>query len=147
MSELQHQAPLIITDDIKEHLKTISFWSKFLAIIGFVGVGIMLIAGIIMIIVGLFIDTMAKDVPFSFSLMGVLYIVLDVVYFFPTLYLFKSALKISAALNENNQFELTEAFKYQKSLFKFAGISTIAVIVIYILAVIAGVLIAMFSHI
>lgn len=147
MSELQHQSPLIITDEIKEYLKTISFWSKFLAIIGFIGVGIMLVAGIIMIIVGLFIDQVAQDVPFSFSLMGVLYIVLDVVYFFPTYYLFKSALKLSSALNENNQEELTHAFKYQKSLFKFAGVSTIALIGLYILVMIAAVLIAAFSQI
>jgi hypothetical protein len=145
MSELQHQSPLIITDEIKENLKTISIWSKFLSILGFVGIGLMFIAGIVIIIAGAFIDNLSNEVPFSFTLIGVLYIILDVVYFFPTYYLFKSAIKLSSALNENNQEELNDGFKYLKGLYKFAGISTIVIIAFYILAVIAGIIISSLS--
>jgi len=132
---------LIITNSIKQDLKTISFWSKFLSILGFVVLGFMLIAAIFMIIAGLFIDKMTNEAaPFSFALSGLVYIVMGVIYFFPTYYLFKSGNKLSAAVNNNNQDELTEGFKHTKSLYKFIGVSTIAIIVLYILIAIVSVL-------
>lgn len=122
-------------------------WAKFLAIMGFVGTGLM-------VIVGLFMGTIFSAIPYDDipgfaggmgSVMSFIYILAALLYFFPSLYLYNFAEKTKSALLNKDDNQLAEALKNQKSCYKFIGIMTIIIIGLYILMAFFGLLAAMMS--
>jgi hypothetical protein len=132
------------------YLNETARWAKFLAIVGFVAIGFMLLMGIFF---GSIFGAMSSFSGASYSRIGLsgsslgftfLYIALAALYFFPTLYLFNFATKMQVAIRNNDQFNLNAAFKNLKSCFKFLGILTIVLIAFYVLAIIIGIAAAAF---
>lgn len=123
------QQDLVINTEIKDYLLSTVKWSKFLAIVGFIAVGFMVIAAVIMLLVG-------NRGPIPTSIMGSIYLVMSVLYFFPLKYLMNFSTKIKAALEVNNQQILSEGFKNLKSHYKFFGIFIIVTLVLYLLMLI-----------
>ena len=128
----------------KEFLKETSKWAYFLAIMGFVGIGLIVIAAIF---AGTIFSTMGNTVPGmgamggSFgAIISVFYIVFAVIYFFPVYYLFKFASNAKAAFRENDSDALTASFGYLKSHYKFIGIFTVSILVLYGLLFVFGIL-------
>lgn len=125
-------------------LKETSTWTYFLSILGFVGIGLMVLFGIFFsLALGLMPGgNPYEDLGIDVSYFGIIYVVLGLVYFFPVLYLFNFSRKMKNALNSNTNDELTAAFSNLKSHYKFLGIFTIAIISLYVLifvfAMIAG---------
>ena len=112
-------------------------WTKFLSIIGFIFSGLI-------VIMGLFSGSIMSSIPNGqisnmFNGMGIIaggmYILMGLLYFFPSWYLFKFSQKIKKALStqNNNDLNLNAAFNNQKSFYKFWGILTIISIGIYVL--------------
>jgi len=100
-----------------------------LAIMGFIGIGFMVIASFVMAAL------MSRLMPYGSLLSGV-YILMAILYFFPIYYLYKYATTIKSSLFENNEEELANALGYLKSHHKFLGISVIVIISLYILIII-----------
>lgn len=130
--------------------RTLSFlteirkWVNFLAIMGFVGVGIMVIFGLFA--GSIFTRTfsqMGTGTPFP-SFLGYIYIVFALIYFFPALYLYKFGANLKVALGRRDSKSLELAFENLKSHYKFIGIMVIIVLSFYALAILFG-LIAGFS--
>ena len=139
---------LEIDSPIKSHLYEAAKWGKFLAIMGFVFCGLIILAGIFAgSIMGKFTATDESlgggMMAGMGAMMSVVYIVIAIVYFFPCLYLFRFATKMKTALNGNNQPDLNASFENLKSMFKFVGILTVIFLVIYaiifLVAIIGGV--------
>jgi heme/copper-type cytochrome/quinol oxidase subunit 2 len=138
--ELQLDQPSI------NYLSEAARWSRFLAIIGFIYCGLM-------VIVGLFFGSlMGRMMPavgdagmssIGSGFVSVFIILMSLIMFFPSLYLFNFSSKMRKALNNNDQPILTESLKNLKSFFKFYGIVLIVVLSFYALAVIAGIIGAM----
>lgn len=145
---------LTIDPVIKSHLNETARWGKFLAILGFI------ICGLI-IIIGLFFGTIfsslvnrSPDLSYqgnmssgSFgALAAVFYIIIAVVYFFPCLFLYRFSTKMKTALNGNEQTDLTLSFQNLKSLFRYVGVITVIVLAIYLViflfAVLAGTMVS-----
>lgn len=144
---------LEFNDEIKRDLVTFSKWSMFLAILGFVGLGFMVLAAL-----GVFLASslmapvsdyghirgMNGMGPFGgmvgFGWIGIFYMILAAMYFFPIYYLLKSSVKIKRGINATDQFSFNLGFHYLKAHYKFIGIFTIVIISLYIL-VIFGVMI------
>lgn len=115
-----------------EFLRESAKWSKFLAIIGFVGIGLMVLAGIFMGTVMSFLpmgNTSGETVPFG--IISFLYIIMAALYFFPVYYLFKYATGIKNALNTKNSDLLADGFGHLKSHHKFLGIMMIVLLSLY----------------
>lgn len=117
---------LKINNSIKENLITAAKWARFLAIIGFVFTGFMGIASLFVLV-----TAMASGIG-MLMFMAVVYIGLTVVMIFPALYLIRFAGSTEKGLNSNKQGEFDYGIQNLKSLFKFTGIYTIVVIVLYI---------------
>lgn len=121
--------------------KEISTWTYFLSIIGFVGIGLLLVVGLIISFAMGGMNPYA-ELGMDMAYFGLVYIVLAVVYFFPVLYLFNFSRKVKSAINSKNNDTLIDAFSNLKSHYKFVGILSIAIIGLYVLifviAVIAG---------
>lgn len=113
-------------------------WSMFLAIIGFIGIAFMVIAGIFMGTIMSAVPAMGGGMnssPFAMmpGLMAAFYIVIALLYFFPIYYLYKYAQDTKVALQSANSDLLATALGYLKSHHKFLGIMMIIIISLYIL--------------
>ncbi len=143
LSESNNQ--LEITETAKVYLQETAKWGKFLAITGFVMCGIMVLAGIFMgtIFSTLMSSTMVQPnaaMPNMGLVMTIMYVTIAIIYFFPCLYLYKFSTKTQLALENSDSEVLTVAFENQKSIFKFIGIFTIVILVIYGMLFIAALL-------
>ena len=120
-------------------------WSKFMAIIGFIGIGIMVLVSVFMAI-GIGATTM-PELPFSMSVFSIIYVVFAAIYFFPVYYLYQYATKTSIALHSKNKHLLTDGLENLKSHHKFLGIFTLIIVSLYgfifVLAILGGILSAL----
>ncbi len=120
-------------------------WSKFMAIIGFIGIGLMVMVSLFMAIgFGAIGSTNMSALPFPMSVLSIIYVVFAAVYFFPVYYLYQYATKTSAALHSKNKQLLTDGLENLKSHHKFLGIFTLIIISLYgfifIFAILGGML-------
>jgi Family of unknown function (DUF5362) len=130
-----------IDQSAKAHLAEAAKWAKFLAIVGFVMCGLLVILSFF---IGTVFSSMGSYSDYESSGLGVfvtvLYLGIGVLYFFPCLFLFRFAINMTAALNANDQLTLNRAFQNLKIMFRFVGILTIIVLSLYILAFVFGML-------
>lgn len=122
---------LKISNSIKENLITTAKWARFLAIVGFIFVGILGIASLFLVVTSL----ASGYGPLIF--VSLIYVILTIVMLFPALYLIRFAVATEKGLNSNKQGEFDYAIENMKSLFKFSGIYTIVMIALYVVYIIA----------
>ena len=120
-----------------------SRWANVLSIMGFIGLGLLLIFGLL---VGTVMNNINTPVFSSFSsgLVSAFYLLLAGIYFMPVLYLFRFASRMKFAIREMNQEALNDAFKNMKSLFRFLGMMTIAIVCVYVLILISVIMFSLF---
>ena len=129
---------LLINDISQANLNSSARWGKFLSIVGFVGSGLMVLGGIY------FQTIMSSFSAYTYGsqvakYVGIVYIILGIILFFPCLYLFKFSNKMQEAIRSSNQESLDNAFMNLKSMFKFYGIVTIVILCFYALAFLFGI--------
>ncbi|MCL6296009.1 DUF5362 family protein [Jejuia spongiicola] len=133
---------LEVSDEIKVLLKETTSWTYFLSILGFIGIGFLVIFGIffgaIMSAGALRNNNPYEAMGFSMGYFGLIYVVMALIYFFPVLYLFNFSRKMKSALSNTNKADFKSAFTNLKSHYKFMGVFTIVIISIYVLAFIVG---------
>ena len=76
----------------------------------------------------------------GYTLFGMLYLGISILYFFPVFYLYKFGRLMKSGLLTDNELQITEAFRYQRNMYRFMGIMALIVIGIYILIFVFGVL-------
>jgi hypothetical protein len=135
---LESNKSLIIDNEIKGYLSETANWAKFLAILGYIGLGFMGIAVLSMLYLGnRFQSRPNGNVSIMpFGIMTILYLLMIVLYFFPVYYLGKFASNIKKGIHLNNQLSLNEGFEYLKSHYKFLGIFAIVILSMYFLIMI-----------
>jgi len=137
---LLSEAQLSFTEKSKRFLSEAGKWGKFISILGFIGIGLMVIFAI-------FAGTMfsnlpgGEELPFPGAVFSLIYLVIAALYVFPVLYLFRFSTKIREALNSNNEATLEYAFENLKSHYKFVGILAVVMIGIYILAFLVAIIV------
>jgi uncharacterized protein DUF5362 len=109
-------------------------WVRFLAIMGFIGAGFMVLVGLTAGVAGA-----ATGRVETIGLM-VVYPIMAVLYVFPSLFLLRYADRIRSFVASGREQDLVGALDAQRSFWKFAGILTIASIVFGILIGVFGVL-------
>jgi len=131
----------------KAHLSEAGKWARFLAIAGFIFIGLMVVAGIFLSITFSSLETQSTyngNPAGMFSAMGVgmmlFYILFAVIMFFPLLFLLRFANKIKTALAANDQEQLNTSFQNLKAYFRFIGIVTIIGLAFYGIGILFGIL-------
>ncbi|TRZ43769.1 DUF5362 family protein [Robertkochia solimangrovi] len=123
---------LALTHKSIDFLKEVAKWGKFLAIVGFIGIGLMVILaffyGAIFAFMPNYDDAMMAA---GGSVFTIVYLVLAVIYFFPVYYLFKFSEKLKGALNGNDSMMLQDGFEFLKKQFKYVGILMIVMLSLY----------------
>jgi hypothetical protein len=126
---------LIITDPIRGFLAESARWGKFIAIIGFVFIGL---AAIMMLFGG------GAMIAGGMAGMGgvamLVYIIVLGISVIPIVYLYHFATKMQVALRDDDQMYLRDAFENHKSMFKFYGIFMAIILGIYALMFLVGII-------
>ncbi|HYQ56220.1 MAG TPA: hypothetical protein VEP89_02655 [Draconibacterium sp.] len=123
---------LELTYEIKTDLHKAGKWSQFLAIMGFIGCGFMVIAAIGMSIAMTFVPIMSTEFfPFPPYLFSLFYLLIAGIYFVPILYLFRFSISIKQAITLNNQSQLSKAFANLRAHYKTFGIIIIVLLCLY----------------
>ena len=140
MSDLDNQynsgqAPIVpeqnriagnLTETMLLYLKQASPWLRFLGILGFIGCGFTALGGIIFLFVSNYLSGQLTDfgnVPLW--LLSIFYIAMGAVIFFPARFAYNFGSRISRYQFSNSDEDLELAFKNNKSLCKFYGITSI----------------------
>ncbi len=140
-----------ITPEIKAYLKESAKWANFLAIVGFISIGLLVILGLFMgAIMNTAMGEMANQMgagagAMPTTLITILYLIMGLLYFFPTLYLFRFARKMKVALASDDQAFLSASFMNLKSMFKFMGILMAIIIGFYLVIIVFMLLGGMFA--
>ena len=130
---------LIIDLPIRTFLAESTRWAKFMAIVGFIFCGLIALFAVFVMFtpsVGL---TTRFTTPFGF-IVGPFYLLMALLYFFPSRYLYNFSDNISNALFNNDQDTLSTGFGNLKSNFKFWGILMICLIAFYILIIVGSII-------
>jgi len=115
-------------------------WITFLAILGFVGAGLMVLGGFAVIVAGSMMERSKIGAG-----MGVVYVILGGLYFFPSFFLLRFSGAIRRLIDGGGMDALTEAVIRQKSFWRLIGISTLVLMCIYFLAIIVGIVVGVMA--
>jgi len=133
-----------VSGSMIDSLRTTKPWAKFLAILGFVGVGFMILFGIAFIIfANMFSQQQNSPPPF----MGFFYILFSVLYFVPAFYLYKYSSSIGDFLKSNGAIDLESALSHQKSFWKFTGIVALIGMVLGVLGIAAAIIVPILTRV
>ena len=129
-----------------QYIEEAAKWAKFLAIVGFFILAMLLlvalITGFVLPQMNQGQEVMAYGTSFvSPHLLMLFYVLVAALYFFPILYLYRFASRSLSAIKEKDSNRLNTAFKSLKSHFKFIGILILINLAVYV-ALILGLLIA-----
>ncbi len=120
-----------------DYIESGSKWAKFLAILGFIGSGF-----IVLLMIGVMFATgLSSNSPFGDSAMfpmGIIVIFYGLIggfNFLFALYLYRFADKLSGAVNNQSNELFEEGFMHYKRLFKMLGIMTIVLIGVNLLMI------------
>ena len=129
---------LVIDWRSKEFLKETAKWSKFLAILGFVGIGLMVLGSLVMLFAPSSLMSNG-DFPFGGKIfMMLLYLAFAVLYYFPISYLYQFSENTKKAIENNDNNAIRDAFEFLKSHYKFMGILTIILLAFYAIMIFIG---------
>lgn len=129
-NNVQGEHSFINSTKITNYLLETAKWGKFLAIVGYVSIGLLGLLAIFMMI-GLSAMSDFSGTDFPMGAFGFFYIIMGALYYFPVTYLYQYAVQIKKGLKSNDITTITSSFQNLKSLFKFMAIVTIVIFSIY----------------
>jgi hypothetical protein len=132
---------LAVTTTMLGHLRSTRPWVRFLAVMGFIGLGFMSFTGLILLLMGA-LPTMRSS-GFPGRLVGLAYLAIAGVYLWPVLALHRFGRALTRLLAEGHEEALEGALRQQYSFWKAVGIFTIVMMALVVAAVpVAGVIAA-----
>lgn len=131
-SILIEEHELILSKKDQNNFRETAKWGKFLAIVGFVFSGFMVIAGLAMMGSGALFQ---QEMPMAPGAFGLVYILFALLYIFPSLYLFRFSTQIQTGIRQQSQEQCSNAYDNLRKLFLFMGVMTIIVLSLYALII------------
>jgi Family of unknown function (DUF5362) len=144
MEEVQHSSLFSLSIDpvTKAHLSETARWARFLAIVGLIGIVLLVVGGMAY---SIWITSIMQTMQNKYSsfpsngystgiAMGsaVMFVIAAAIAFFPMLYLLRFTGQMRTALNGNDQESLNSSFQNLKIYFRYIGIITIISLVLWI---------------
>ncbi|MDD3479741.1 MAG: DUF5362 family protein [Paludibacteraceae bacterium] len=130
------ETTLVITEAGKKDLLTTAKWSKFYAVLSFIGVVFCVLMGALMLVSGYFMGNLQPELSAAMlAPLGLVYIVLGGILVMPALYLLQFAKKSEQAIADTNTEMMEQALNRMKSYWKFMGIFTIVMLAVSLLMV------------
>lgn len=135
---------MVVDDHGINNLESIGKWARFLGIVGFIGLGLMIIFAIIALANAgsqprYYGFGYGVDLQQQLILAGIVYIVAAVIGFFPTRFLYNFGNEALAACASRNTQDLNRALDNLRSYFTFVGVLTIIGIGLGLIGFLAGI--------
>jgi hypothetical protein len=136
---------LLLTESAIFYLRITRKWANFIAIVMFVMIGLMVLAGIFMGFALSAVSSMAVNspMPLPAGFFTFFYLLMAAVYFFPALYLYRFAQHLGIALTVSSSEELAQSFLFLKRHYHFIGVLIIVGLIItglaFLFAILAGI--------
>jgi hypothetical protein len=133
---------LALTRESLVYLNEIRRWTMFFAILGFIGVALLVLMAFFVGAVFQLFSQFPGAGPggnMPTTMFTVIYLVIALLYFFPVLYLYRFSSNLKRALQLNDTDSLTMSFRWMKAHFKFVGVITIVLLSFYALALLIGI--------
>ena len=134
-------------NQLKSYFTDMAKWQKVVGVFFAISVGFLFLGGLMFIILGAtlgseFAEELSEELgsgmgAFGLIAIGVLYLLMGVLYFFPTKYLFTSSNRIKDWTITDDEAMLTEGVKNSKSFFKFTGLLCIIGVIASFIAIVA----------
>jgi hypothetical protein len=139
MGNVQEIKKIELEEDTLKDLEKTRKWSMFLAVLGFISIGILAIGGLIAVLFLSVFESGLSKFGVSESLFLLPLLAFTVVYFSPVLYLYRFSKHAGNAVRELDKEQMQKAFRYLRKYYVFIGILTIVVLAICVIALIASV--------
>lgn len=108
------------------YLKETSPWLKFISILGFISCGLIALGAVSFIIISIAASSLFSEFGnIPIWIISPLYLAMGLLVFFPSFFMYNFGEKIRKYQFSNSDEDLEEAFRNNKSLWKFFGIMTI----------------------
>lgn len=149
MEESQYQSESLFSLSIdpvtKTHLSETARWARFLAIIGMIGIVLMVVGGVAY---SIWLSTAVQSLndrvirePGSFETAFVFgtaigFIIMAAIAFFPLMYMLRFSNRMRRALDANDQESLNVSFQNLKIYFRYLGIITIIIIGLWVIRIV-----------
>jgi len=139
MDDFKELKKIELEEDTLKDLDTTRKWSMFLAILGFIAIGILVI---LILVTGAFLSVFKSGnlnlgAGESILIFGIL-VVFGIIYVFPILYLYRFSKYAGHAVRTYDNGYMKKAFKNLRRYFVYIGILAIVVLVIYFVALIVS---------
>lgn len=138
---------LQLNDSAKGFLREIAKWAYFLSIIGFIGIGFIVLAAFFAGAFFAFIGNLTQETHnlgwIGGSFVSVIYLIIATIYFFPFYYLNAFSTKLKIALKNNDSEILSNSFENLKSHYKYIGIASIIILSFYALILLGMLIVVM----
>ena len=132
-----------VTNEMISSLRSTRPWTKLLSVLGFIMVAFFVLIGIVLMFVKNLFPQL-KGAPTMF--VGIMYMLMSLMYLFPSLYLFKYSSSVSRFLNTGREIDMESALTHQKSFWKFVGIVSLVAIIIAVLSIMAAIVIPLVTR-
>lgn len=136
---------MTFTETMKSDLLLTAKWSKFLAIVGFIGVGLLVVLSFLIMAGFSAFDSITHGDAAIAVFVGILYLLMGLLYIFPILYLLRFATNTKQAVLDNDEAAMEEALINQRKMYKFFGVLMIVALSIYALAALILIPVALFT--
>ena len=112
---------LRVKESAKADLLTAAKWTKFLCIVGSIGIALIVIFAIFLFGAGTVASSMFSEMPFGAVAMGIIYLVIAALYIYPIMKGFQFASGAKAACLSDDENELARGIKGLSSLTQFTA--------------------------
>jgi hypothetical protein len=126
-----------VSDRVVELMRQTRPWVIFLAILGFIGAGFMVLGGLVFVAGAAMGGTGEKGFPMAG--LGVVYVVLAALYVWPSVLLLRYGMSIGKLVQEPRMEQLATSVGHQKSFWKLVGIMAAVMLALYPIIIVAAV--------
>lgn len=133
-----------VSATVIELLRRTKGWVFFLAILGYIGCGLMVLAALVMMVgMGFISSKVESGLPIGFVGLGLIYLVMAAFYIYPCIKLHKYAKAIKSLVQTQSSSDLEDALEHQRGFWKFIGVIALVITCIYaaifVVAIIGGI--------
>jgi hypothetical protein len=127
-SPLEDFVSIQLNDEALYFLEGAAKWSRFLAIIGMIGAGLIGLVGLLIMLFGSSLASQMPGFPLATGFIGFMYMIFGGIVAIPIVYLYRFASNALRALVSGDSQMITESFRYLRAHYRFYGILTAIVL-------------------
>jgi integral membrane sensor domain MASE1 len=133
MDTISEENKIEISSEALDNLNVTWRWTTFLSVLGFIFLGLIIVAGIATSLFLTVFKTQQTNLGIPESLMMVVFVIIGILCYFPVFFLFRFSKNIRDAIQNHDQRKLAKGFRNLRLFFAYFGILVILIISVYLI--------------